>query len=78
MIPKSTQRREIKTMRQDITIGSKYYDEANGLYITVKGKSCDPHAFSCEAYEVDDNGDLVEVPCGLLTDRELNHYTKVN
>lgn len=62
--------------RNPIELGTRFYDERNGRYITPDGVGCDPNCYSCIVEEADEEGDLVVVDRALFMAFELNNMQR--
>ena len=54
-----------------ITLGSRFYCENNGTYITVKGIDCDRIVYTCAVEEMNEQGEYEITDLALYTRAEL-------
>jgi hypothetical protein len=64
-------------MKKMITLGMRFFDEANGRYITPDSVGCDPHVFACVVEEITETGDAEITGRQLFTETELRHFKEV-
>ena len=62
--------------KNPIELGTRFYDERNGRYITPDGVGVDPRCYSCIVEEFDEDGELVVSDRLLFMEYELRHFER--
>ena len=57
-----------------IKLGTRFFDEREGRYITPDGVGCDPNVYSCVVEELNDSGDFEISGRQLFTVGELSNF----
>jgi len=60
-----------------IKLGTMYYDERNGRYISVSGVGRDPNCYYCNVWEMNFNGDYELIDSQNFMEGELKKFKEV-
>ena len=64
-------------MNKQIKVGTRYYDERNGRYLTTLSTGCDPKCWECEQEELNEDGEYEVTDHVLLMEGELKHMKEI-